>query len=288
MTTPTDYNQHLLAYLQAWQQLLEASAAMTSAAPFAPPGVPTPPMPFAPPMAPPGTTAPGTSPPTDYRAAAVRLPSSVAAAPRAGDRHDAGISTVEGADDHAVRTTDTNGPVGLGAVRFAIIRFAIVRLAIVWLTVVLSDESTKARINRTRTGFRYRSRRHQFSLQNQRNARHQTRIRAFPECRRKARFRVRCEGGFHGLHPVDTSRDPVTFLRSRCGDAVGDGNAGGSRPAPRRAAAGVQVVGGPPGKPTPHFRETRHEERVEHPADRPAIRQRGIVDQSSSFDRRSR
>jgi hypothetical protein len=68
MTSPLDYNQHLLSYLQAWRQLLEASAAMTSAIPM--PGMPSmpsmPAMPFAPPMAPPGTSPPGVSPPTDY------------------------------------------------------------------------------------------------------------------------------------------------------------------------------------------------------------------------------
>jgi hypothetical protein len=39
-----DYNRHLLAYLQAWRQLLEASAAMTTALPFggAPAGMPAP------------------------------------------------------------------------------------------------------------------------------------------------------------------------------------------------------------------------------------------------------
>jgi hypothetical protein len=71
MTTPMDYNQHLLSYLQAWRQLLEASAAMTSTMP-APgmqsmPGMPSmPQMPGMPPMAPPGTGAPGANPPTDY------------------------------------------------------------------------------------------------------------------------------------------------------------------------------------------------------------------------------
>jgi hypothetical protein len=72
MTSPFDYNQHLLAYLQAWRQLLEASAAMTSGLPFPPgpsgmpPTPPMPPMPFVPPMAPPGTSPLGASPPTDY------------------------------------------------------------------------------------------------------------------------------------------------------------------------------------------------------------------------------
>ena len=37
MTSPTDYNQHLLAYLQAWRQLLDASAAMASGLPAAHP-----------------------------------------------------------------------------------------------------------------------------------------------------------------------------------------------------------------------------------------------------------
>jgi hypothetical protein len=69
MTYPIDYNQHLLAYLQAWRQLLEASAAMTTAIPIspAPSGMPPmPPMPFIPPMAPAGAPPPGASPPTDY------------------------------------------------------------------------------------------------------------------------------------------------------------------------------------------------------------------------------
>ena len=40
MTSPIDYNQHLLAYLQAWRQLLEASAAMASGHPAAYPARP--------------------------------------------------------------------------------------------------------------------------------------------------------------------------------------------------------------------------------------------------------
>jgi uncharacterized protein with NAD-binding domain and iron-sulfur cluster len=69
MTSPIDYNQHLLAYLQAWRQLLEASAAMTSTMPFpsAAPGMPpAPPMPVVPPMVPPATSPLGASPSTDY------------------------------------------------------------------------------------------------------------------------------------------------------------------------------------------------------------------------------
>jgi hypothetical protein len=72
MTYPIDYNQHLLAYLQAWRQLLEASAAMTTAMPISPapsgmpPVPPMPPMPFIPPMAPAGSSGAGASPPTDY------------------------------------------------------------------------------------------------------------------------------------------------------------------------------------------------------------------------------
>ena len=34
MDRPMDYNQHLLAYMQAWRQLLEASAAITSGMAF--------------------------------------------------------------------------------------------------------------------------------------------------------------------------------------------------------------------------------------------------------------
>jgi uncharacterized protein with NAD-binding domain and iron-sulfur cluster len=66
MTSPLDYNQHLLAYIQAWRQLLEASSAMTSRLPFQG-GMPA--MPFVPPMpptAPAGSSAPGSTPPTDY------------------------------------------------------------------------------------------------------------------------------------------------------------------------------------------------------------------------------
>ncbi len=72
MTSPMDYNQHLLSYLQAWRQLLEASAAMASGSsglpiPPMPGGMPPmPPTPFMPPMEPPGTSTPGASPPTDY------------------------------------------------------------------------------------------------------------------------------------------------------------------------------------------------------------------------------
>ena len=70
MTSPLDYNQHLLAYVQAWRQLLDASAAMSSGLPLppGPPGMPpAPPMPFTPPMMPPPATSPtGANPPTDY------------------------------------------------------------------------------------------------------------------------------------------------------------------------------------------------------------------------------
>ncbi len=62
MTSPMDYNQHLLAYLQAWRQLLETSAAMTSGWPF-PPGMPG--IPGMPPM-PPGSGGGAADPPTDY------------------------------------------------------------------------------------------------------------------------------------------------------------------------------------------------------------------------------
>lgn len=68
MTSPLDYNQHLLAYIQAWRQLLDASAAMTSGLPF-PPGPSVMPMPPAPPMplmTPPGSGGLGANPPTDY------------------------------------------------------------------------------------------------------------------------------------------------------------------------------------------------------------------------------
>ena len=61
MNSPMDYNQHLLAYMQAWRQLLETSAAMTSGWPF-PPGTsgmpPVPPMPPMPPGMPPGPPMP--------------------------------------------------------------------------------------------------------------------------------------------------------------------------------------------------------------------------------------
>ena len=69
MTNPMNYNQQLLSYLQAWRQLLEASAALTSGMPMgaSPMGMPPmPPTPFMPPMTAPGTTPPGSSPPTDY------------------------------------------------------------------------------------------------------------------------------------------------------------------------------------------------------------------------------
>jgi hypothetical protein len=65
MTSPLDYNQHLLAYIQAWRQLLDASAAMTSGLPFpqGPSGMPMMPMP---PITPPGPSGPGANPPADY------------------------------------------------------------------------------------------------------------------------------------------------------------------------------------------------------------------------------
>ncbi len=69
MTNPMNYNQQLLSYLQAWRQLLEASAALTSGMPMGPGPMgmpPMPPMPFMPPMTAPGTTTPGASPPADY------------------------------------------------------------------------------------------------------------------------------------------------------------------------------------------------------------------------------
>ena len=100
MTSPMDYNQHLLAYVQAWRQLLEASAAMTSRLPF-PPGMPAMPgMPPMPPTARSGTSAP--SEPADrLRAAAVQLPADVAAVPRAGDRHGAGHAPCRRPDSRA-------------------------------------------------------------------------------------------------------------------------------------------------------------------------------------------
>lgn len=70
MTNPMNYNQKLLSYMQAWRQLLEASAALTSGMPIGGPSPmgmpPMPPMPFMPPMTAPGTTPPGSSPPADY------------------------------------------------------------------------------------------------------------------------------------------------------------------------------------------------------------------------------
>lgn len=68
MTSPIDYNQHLLAYLQAWRQLLEASAAMTSSLPFQPTpyGMAPAPMPFVPPTVAPWMSPAGASPSTDY------------------------------------------------------------------------------------------------------------------------------------------------------------------------------------------------------------------------------
>jgi hypothetical protein len=69
MTSPIVYNQQLLAYLQAWRQLLETSAAMTSGLPFPPTSSampPSPPMPFMPSMAPAAASSSMTGPPTDY------------------------------------------------------------------------------------------------------------------------------------------------------------------------------------------------------------------------------
>ena len=96
MKSPMDFNQHLLAYLQAWRQLLETSAAMTSGWPF-PPGMPG--MPGMPPM-PPGMPMPPSAahaahaaddatglrrrcgePADRLCAAAVQLPAGVAAVP---------------------------------------------------------------------------------------------------------------------------------------------------------------------------------------------------------------
>ena len=89
MTTPIDYNQQLLSYLQAWRQLLEASAAhdIRAALPAEPMGMPPmPPMPFMPPMHATWHRSPRDEPADRLRAAVVRLPAGVAAVPRAGDR----------------------------------------------------------------------------------------------------------------------------------------------------------------------------------------------------------
>lgn len=69
MTSPIDYNQQLLSYLQAWRQLLAASTAMTSGLPLPPTPYgmpPAPPMPIVPPMPPAATGQPMMSAPTDY------------------------------------------------------------------------------------------------------------------------------------------------------------------------------------------------------------------------------
>lgn len=63
MTSPMDHNQPLLAYLQAWRQLLEASAALTGGWPIPAGSAGMPPMP---PMAPPGPVGGATNPPADY------------------------------------------------------------------------------------------------------------------------------------------------------------------------------------------------------------------------------
>ena len=70
-TSPSDYTQQLLAYLQAWRQYLEqATGAVATGLPFAPapwampPTSPTPPL--VPPMPPAALTPPMTFSPTDY------------------------------------------------------------------------------------------------------------------------------------------------------------------------------------------------------------------------------
>jgi hypothetical protein len=70
MTTPTDYAQQLLAYLQAWRQYLEQTMGTTASAPPLPAApwamLATPPAaPLAPPL-PPAAGLPVTMPPTDY------------------------------------------------------------------------------------------------------------------------------------------------------------------------------------------------------------------------------
>jgi hypothetical protein len=91
MTSPLEYNQQLLAYLQVWRQLLEQSANLTAGLPapnasfappgfpampampsmppgmpFMPPGVTNPPMPPTFPFMPPAPSQPMPSSPTDY------------------------------------------------------------------------------------------------------------------------------------------------------------------------------------------------------------------------------
>ena len=70
MTTPTDYTQQLLSYLQAWRRYLEQTTGTTATAPPVPAAswaMPaTPAAPLAPPMPPPAVGLPMTMPPTDY------------------------------------------------------------------------------------------------------------------------------------------------------------------------------------------------------------------------------
>jgi hypothetical protein len=70
MTTPADYTQQLLAYLQAWRRYLEQTMGTTATAPPVPAAswaMPaTPAAPLAPPMPPPAAGLPMTMPPTDY------------------------------------------------------------------------------------------------------------------------------------------------------------------------------------------------------------------------------
>jgi hypothetical protein len=70
MTTPTDYTQQLLAYLQAWRRYLEQTMGTTATAPPVPAAswaMPaTAAAPLAPPMPPPAAGLPMTTPPTDY------------------------------------------------------------------------------------------------------------------------------------------------------------------------------------------------------------------------------
>ncbi len=132
MTSPLDYNQHLLAYIQAWRQLLDASAAMTSGLSF-PPGIsamPMPPVPPMPPMTPLGSGGLGGEPADRLHTAAVRLPSDVAAVPRAGDRF--GSRHNRPSDGFPIDGFPVGGVTVHRVAVHGFYQFAVVRLAIQW------------------------------------------------------------------------------------------------------------------------------------------------------------
>ena len=164
---------------------------------------PMPPTPFMPPMAPPGTSPPGASPPTDYtqqlfgylQAWRQYLEQAIGAAPgdtAAADRF--------AADNDAADWFPVNG---LAANWLAVIRLAVVGVHGSAKPLSCHPETLTGGSSTMTLGADSRS---CSADPNSRGSRS-----AGPH----VRFGIRREGGVRGLGSIDTTRDPITLLRSR-------------------------------------------------------------------------